>query len=102
MHAVPADTGPAIEISLEASGTGQSDVSPLTISQGDPTMTPIVKLTVVQSSAPGKEYVFRDHTVCRLGRAADCLVKVPSDMAHSDVSRHHCLLDIDPPTIWVR
>jgi pSer/pThr/pTyr-binding forkhead associated (FHA) protein len=24
------------------------------------------------------------------------------DLAHSDVSRHHCLLDIDPPRIRVR
>jgi pSer/pThr/pTyr-binding forkhead associated (FHA) protein len=61
-----------------------------------------VILTVVRGAHVGKEYVFRDHTVCTVGRGIDCLLQLPSDLVHLDVSRRHCLFDIDPPEIRVR
>ncbi len=65
-------------------------------------MLPEVRLTEVQGMSPGQEYVFRDRTLCTVGRSADCLLQLPSDLAHLDVSRQHCLLEIDPPFIGVR
>jgi eukaryotic-like serine/threonine-protein kinase len=49
-----------------------------------------------------KEYVFEEPAQCVVGRASDCTIRMPMDLAHSFVSRHHCLLDIDPPTVRVR
>jgi pSer/pThr/pTyr-binding forkhead associated (FHA) protein len=65
-------------------------------------MSAEVRLTIVRGLPEGKVFVFRDRTVGTIGRAEDCLLRLPRDLIHLDVSRHHCLLDIDPPTIWVR
>jgi pSer/pThr/pTyr-binding forkhead associated (FHA) protein len=61
-----------------------------------------IKLKVRDGMAPTKEYVFHQRTVCTVGRAEDCDVQLPGDLLHRTVSRHHCLLDIDPPTVRVR
>jgi pSer/pThr/pTyr-binding forkhead associated (FHA) protein len=61
-----------------------------------------VRLTVVRGIRPGAEYVFDDHTVCTVGRSEDCSLQMPNDLIHMDVSRHHCVLDIDPPHARVR
>jgi pSer/pThr/pTyr-binding forkhead associated (FHA) protein len=50
----------------------------------------------------GKEYVFEAPTRCIIGRADDCDIRLPGDYWHSDISRHHCVLEIDPPAIRVR
>jgi len=65
-------------------------------------MTAEVRLTIVCGLPEGKEFVFRDRTVGAVGRAEDCLLRLPRDPLHLDVSRHHCLLDIDPPEVRVR
>jgi eukaryotic-like serine/threonine-protein kinase len=65
-------------------------------------MNPEVTLTVVRGLDPGKEYTFRERTLCTVGRGPDCLLQLPDDPAHLDVSRRHCLLDIDPPRVRVR
>src|SRR5262249_54179097 len=61
-----------------------------------------VTLTVIEDRVKWKEYVFTDRTVCTVGRAADCYLQLPNDMSHWDISRHHCLFDIDPPSVRVR
>jgi pSer/pThr/pTyr-binding forkhead associated (FHA) protein len=61
-----------------------------------------VRLTITQGLPKGKVFVFRDRTIGTIGRAEDCLLRLPRDLIHLDVSRHHCLLDIDPPEIRVR
>jgi eukaryotic-like serine/threonine-protein kinase len=61
-----------------------------------------VRLTITQGRPEGKVFAFRDRTIGAVGRADDCLLRLPRDPAHLDVSRHHCLLDIDPPEIRVR
>lgn len=50
----------------------------------------------------GQEFVFDENSSCTVGRANDCSPQLPSDEAHRTVSRHHCLLDINPPDIRVR
>lgn len=37
-----------------------------------------------------------------VGRALDCNIALPRDYAHSDISRHHCQFEIDPPVVRVR
>ncbi len=50
----------------------------------------------------GQEFVFDETSSCVVGRANDCSPQLPTDEAHKTVSRHHCLLDINPPDICVR
>jgi pSer/pThr/pTyr-binding forkhead associated (FHA) protein len=61
-----------------------------------------ITLTFTQGGLEGKEFHFEKHARCVVGRAPDCDIQLPQDLRHADVSRHHCLLDIDPPTIRVR
>jgi len=64
---------------------------------------PAVTLTVREPlNYPEKKYFFVDATQCVVGRAPDCDIRVPPDHMHVDVSRHHCVLDIDPPVIRIR
>jgi pSer/pThr/pTyr-binding forkhead associated (FHA) protein len=39
--------------------------------------------------------------LCSVGRARDCAIKLPNDYVNCTVSRHHCLLEIDPPLVRV-
>src|SRR5262249_5293176 len=48
------------------------------------------------------QFVFDERTTCLLGRAEDCQARLPSDDHHKTISRHHCLLDINPPDIRIR
>jgi pSer/pThr/pTyr-binding forkhead associated (FHA) protein len=61
-----------------------------------------VILKVLHGVHPGKEYAFHTHTVCTVGRGKDCLLQLPCDLLHLDVSRRHCLFDIDAPEVRVR
>ncbi|GAA2069765.1 hypothetical protein GCM10009801_19880 [Streptomyces albiaxialis] len=67
-------------------------------------MTPqaTVTLTVVRGGLEPGEHVFGERTTRVLGRSPDCSPRVPDDARHRTVSRHHCLLDINPPDIRVR
>jgi eukaryotic-like serine/threonine-protein kinase len=61
-----------------------------------------IVLTITQGQLSGTQYVYEDREVCTIGRHKDCNVRLPSDAAHAQVSRYHCLLDINPPAIRVR
>lgn len=61
-----------------------------------------VTLKVTVGQLTGKEFGFEERTTCIIGRAADCDPRVPNDEHHRLISRHHCLLDINPPDIRVR
>jgi pSer/pThr/pTyr-binding forkhead associated (FHA) protein len=61
-----------------------------------------VRLRITEGLFESKEFIFRDRTVGTVGRADDCLLRLPRDLPYLDISRHHCLLDIDPPAIRVR
>jgi pSer/pThr/pTyr-binding forkhead associated (FHA) protein len=66
-------------------------------------MNAIVTLTVTGGSEfDGREFVFNGHTMCAVGRSSDCLLNIPDRWLYRNVSRHHCLLDIDPPMVWAR
>lgn len=61
-----------------------------------------ITLTVTGGWLPEKEYAFEAPTRCVIGRAPDCDLQVPSDPTHADISRHHCLLEIEPQAVRVR
>lgn len=61
-----------------------------------------ITLMIAQDDFPEKEFVFDESRECIIGRAADCDIQIPTDSAHSDVSRHHCVLEIHLPHIQVR
>jgi pSer/pThr/pTyr-binding forkhead associated (FHA) protein len=60
-----------------------------------------VTLTATEGPLKGEEFSFRDHTVCTVGRAPDCLLRLPGS-ADLMASRRHCVLAIDPPTVRIR
>lgn len=65
-------------------------------------MSARVKVTIKDRLMPEKELVFSNRAICTVGRAHDCSVQLPSDLLHRAISRHHCLLDINPPVVRVR
>jgi eukaryotic-like serine/threonine-protein kinase len=67
---------------------------------GEPAAT--VTLEVVQGALRGREFSFTERGTCVIGRAGDCSPRLPDDEHHRTVSRHHCLLDINPPDIRIR
>ncbi|TDD93019.1 protein kinase domain-containing protein [Actinomadura rubrisoli] len=63
---------------------------------------PTVTLTLVKGRLDRTEFVFDERTTCVLGRADDCAPRLPDDEHHRTVSRHHCLIDVNPPDVRVR
>jgi len=61
-----------------------------------------VTLKFLNGKLKGKAFPFDERSICIVGRAADCNVKLPSDKDHETISRYHCLLDINPPHIRIR
>jgi pSer/pThr/pTyr-binding forkhead associated (FHA) protein len=65
---------------------------------------PAPKLTLMMTHGclEQKRFAFREPGQCVIGRAEDCTIRLPMDGLHQDVSRHHCLLELDPCGVWVR
>lgn len=61
-----------------------------------------VILTITHGPLTGQTFPFEEHTTRLLGRSADCDPRLPNDEDHRTISRHHCLLEINPPAIRVR
>jgi pSer/pThr/pTyr-binding forkhead associated (FHA) protein len=64
-------------------------------------MSATVTLKVIEGPLYGAEYVYRVPILCAVGRSSDCELRLPNDDPHLTVSRHHCLLEIDPPLVRV-
>jgi eukaryotic-like serine/threonine-protein kinase len=64
-------------------------------------MVSTVTLTIANGEQEGREYAFDQPFVGYIGRARDCEIILPDEPEYHLVSRHHCLLDIDPPEIGV-
>ena len=68
------------------------------------------RVTLLVQSGPlaGQRFVFEDRTTCILGRGKDCDPRLlckpeePSAPENRKISRHHCLLDINPPDVRIR
>ena len=61
-----------------------------------------VKLTIIQGSLTDKQFIFKERTICIIGRHKNCHLRLPSDEQHRTISRYHCILDINPPYVRVR
>ncbi|GLZ78161.1 hypothetical protein Afil01_29680 [Actinorhabdospora filicis] len=61
-----------------------------------------VTLTLLKGHGVGSVRTFDERTTCVLGRSSDCDPRLPDDDAHRTVSRHHCLIDINPPEARIR
>jgi pSer/pThr/pTyr-binding forkhead associated (FHA) protein len=65
-------------------------------------MSAKITLTVTRGSLKGRTLVFDEPTRLVIGRASDCQLSLLQEPGNADVSRHHCVLDIDPPEARVR
>lgn len=61
-----------------------------------------VTLTVIEGALKGKSFRFEERMSCIVGRAPDRNPSLPNDADHRFISRHHYLLDINPPDVTVR
>lgn len=60
-----------------------------------------VRLVIMAGQMVGEQFEFDRRTVCVIGRAQGCRPRI-EDPELRRVSRHHCLLDINPPDIRIR
>ncbi len=60
-----------------------------------------VTLQVIEGPLKGQQFLFGERMTCIVGRGPDCYkIRIPE--SEEGVSRHHCLLDINPPDIRIR
>ncbi|MFT3879656.1 MAG: FHA domain-containing protein [Gemmatales bacterium] len=64
-------------------------------------MTPQVKLIVTKDKSSDKTYSFSEPAEYTVGRSTDCDIQLPVT-EEQDVSRHHCLFEIEPPRLWIQ
>jgi len=62
---------------------------------------PQVKLIVTSNSSQDMTFNYTEPAECTVGRAIDCDIQL-SVTEEKDVSRHHCLFEIEPPHVWVQ
>jgi eukaryotic-like serine/threonine-protein kinase len=48
-----------------------------------------------------RHFHYNEPQVVIIGRGYDCDIQLPPDEDHRDISRHHCMLAIDPPAVSV-
>jgi hypothetical protein len=65
-------------------------------------MPATITLQVTAGKLKGREFVFDERTSCVIGRGPDCSPRIPDGPEHRTISRHHCLLDINPPAVRIR
>jgi len=65
-------------------------------------MPSAITLTIANGCTAQERHVFTRQAHCLVGRGADCDIRFPTDLWHSNISRHHCLFVVEPPTIQVR
>lgn len=65
-------------------------------------MNATVTLLVSRGPMVGRQFVFDEPATCLIGRSRDCSIALPLVVDHLDVSRHHCLIEIAPPSLRVR
>jgi eukaryotic-like serine/threonine-protein kinase len=61
-----------------------------------------VSLALLNGRGESSEFVFDERSTCLIGRGEDCSPRLPNDEHHRSVSRHHCMLDINPPDVRIR
>jgi pSer/pThr/pTyr-binding forkhead associated (FHA) protein len=64
-------------------------------------MSKQIVLTVITGPHRNQQFIFDHRLRCLAGRSDDCLVRLCGEARDMQISRHHCLLDVDPPYVWV-
>src|SRR5512137_3025952 len=62
-------------------------------------MSGVVHIAVAEGALKGKTFAFSEHDTFIFGRMADCHCCLPDDQ---QVSRHHFLLEVNPPDACIR
>lgn len=65
-------------------------------------MSITVALTVLAGPHKNRRYCFQGPVRCMVGRGDNCEVRFSGDKSDLAISRHHCRLDIDPPSVQIR
>lgn len=65
-------------------------------------MSGTVTLTITHGKLAGQVFRFDERAACIVGRSKECHLQLPNDDAHRKISRHHCLIDINPPDVRIR
>src|SRR5437763_9628373 len=65
-------------------------------------MVTAVRLTVLTGPHKNRRFCFCGPTRCQVGRAWDCFIQLSGAERDELISRHHCQLDINPPSLQVR
>lgn len=60
-----------------------------------------VVLTVLNGDLRGRAFVFEKPMRCVIGRSRDCEISLATTADFAGVSRHHCVMDINPPHVSV-
>ncbi|MBM4071308.1 MAG: FHA domain-containing protein [Planctomycetes bacterium] len=61
-----------------------------------------VIITMAEGTTEEQRFEFSCPARVLVGRGHDCDIQLPNAFAYSDVSRHHCMFEIDPPHVRVR
>lgn len=61
-----------------------------------------VVITLRDEHNEEQRFVYTEPWICLVGRAQDCDIQIPSDEGFLEISRHHCLLEINPPSVRIR
>jgi pSer/pThr/pTyr-binding forkhead associated (FHA) protein len=64
-------------------------------------MQSTITLTITTGKLSGKKYVFDRRATFMIGRNNDCHLSIPNEF-YKRVSRYHCLLNINPPTLRIK
>lgn len=64
-------------------------------------MATTVRLSVLTGPHKGQRICFCGPTHCQAGRALDCLIKLTGTQRDLLISRYHCQLEIDPPSVRI-
>ena len=65
-------------------------------------MTVKITLTFTNGTLQAQKRDFTEPGQCVIGRSNDCDIQLPTTLEFMEVSRHHCVLTIDPPALQVR
>lgn len=60
-----------------------------------------ITITLVDGQNHEKQFEFDAPQICVFGRASDCDIAPPDSDESLLISRHHCLLEIDPPAVRI-
>jgi eukaryotic-like serine/threonine-protein kinase len=69
---------------------------------GGLTMPTTVKITVLTGPHKNRRFCFQRPGRCIVGRASDCFLQLIGTNRDCLISRHHCQMDINPPSVIVQ